>query len=58
LAPVADFFPLARAPQDGSGFIEASEVLAVADKVCRGAGIAKAPTPAVNMIFDKVTVTE
>ncbi|GBF98801.1 hypothetical protein Rsub_11383 [Raphidocelis subcapitata] len=40
--------------KDGSGYIEASEVMAVVEKVSRLAGLQKAPSPAINVVFDKV----
>jgi Ca2+-binding EF-hand superfamily protein len=40
--------------KDKSGYIEGSEILAVVEKVSRTFGLQKAPTPAVNVIFDKV----
>lgn len=40
--------------KDKSGFIEGSEVMAVTEKVCRLAGMQKAPVPAINVVFDKV----
>ena len=44
-----DFFD-----KDKYGYIEGSEVLGIVEKVSRACGLAKAPTPAVNLIFDKV----
>lgn len=40
--------------KDNSGYIEGSEILAVTEKVSRLLGLKKAPTPAVNVVFDKV----
>jgi hypothetical protein len=50
--------PLPINYQDKSGFIEAAEVMEVANFVCKKVGLSGAPAPAVNMVFDKVAGTD
>jgi hypothetical protein len=51
---LAPFLNLSLRKQDNSGYIEGSEILQVTERVSRILGLKKAPTPAVNVIFDKV----